>query len=326
MQQLRSLLASGPSSKGHGAAEPPVEAEAPIDSESRKRARDEDADVSGDGLDRGPKRRRSLSNSTAGPSNLGPGSPHRAASKRIRAPADDDTDDDVEADKSHELRSSKRQRLATDEALLGIPSSSSGAAGSGSHTVPPAPATPKRNRAQVDDDSDGDDVDGGNDRGPLGSKRRRVMKDARPTGLPVARTEAGPSTPRQATLDPGGPEPGSAQSHLTSPAGQPTPQPAQYPSHYGLPSSKPLKFSRNTVTMSKIAKMGKRRPWLFGYKTAEGYGIYAFVSCPGANCKHHFSSHPLRDHRARDHILACNQPIRDDRDMIRQYARQGRSF
>lgn len=75
--------------------------------------------------------------------------------------------------------------------------------------------------------------------------------------------------------------------------------------------------------MSKIAKMGKKRPWLFSYKTAEGYGIYAFVKCPAGNCKHHFSSHPLQEYRARDHILGCGQQIRDQRDMVRQYARQG---
>ncbi|KKY35851.1 hypothetical protein UCDDA912_g04123 [Diaporthe ampelina] len=98
--------------------------------------------------------------------------------------------------------------------------------------------------------------------------------------------------------------------------------PVIFPSRYRVPSSKRLKFSRNTITMSKIAKMGKKRPWLFGYDTAEGYGIYAFVKCPGPNCKHHFSSHPLKEDRAHDHILGCNQQIRDDRDMVREYARQ----
>lgn len=69
--------------------------------------------------------------------------------------------------------------------------------------------------------------------------------------------------------------------------------------------------------------MGKTRPWVFGYSTDEGYGLYAFMKCPGQNCKTRFSSHPLRHSQARDHLLSCGQPVLDEQDMVRQYASQG---
>lgn len=290
--------------------------------ESRKRPREDGVDVTEDGLDRESKRQRSLRSATPGPSNSSPVSPQRAAARRLRAPAKY-----AEAIGGQRRGASEPERLmntADAAAPSGVPGSSSGAAGSGSNTADLSPAALKRSRASADDDSEADDVEAEDVRGgPAGSKRRRLMRDTPPASLSIASPQAGPSTPRQATPEPGDVEPGSAQSHVTSLAGPPTPQPARFPSHYDLPSSKPLKFSRNNITMSKITKMGKKRPWLFSYKTAEGYGIYAFVKCPGPNCKHHFSSHPLREGRARNHILACNQQIRDDRDMVRQYARQG---
>lgn len=329
VQQLRSLLATTASSTGQGVDESPVEGEAQPGGESRKRPREEEHTTE-EGLSHEPKRQRSHRDATPGPSNAGRVSPRRASAKGLRASADNATDDGTEDEDAEVIEvqgpgASKQQQPTEEPAYSGVPGSSSGSGGSASYNVP-SQAGLKRARTPDDDDSEGDDVEAGDGRGREGSKRRRLMKGTPPASLPIASPEAGPATPRQATPEPGDLEPGSAQSHLTSLVGQPTPQPDRYPTHYSAPSSSFLKFSRNSIPMSKIVKMGKKRPWLFSYKTAEGNGIYAFVKCPRGNCKHHFSSHPLRDYRARDHILACDQQIRDDRDMVRQYARQGRSF
>lgn len=325
VQQLRSRLATTTSNTGQEADESPVDREVRPGGESRKRPREEDADATEEQLNHEPKRQRSLRDATPGPSNAGPVSARRTSTERLRASADDATNgEDAEVVEGQEPTGSKQQQPKEEPAYSGTPVSSSGAGGSATYNVP-SQAGMKRARTPDDDDSEDNDVEAGDGGGPAGSKRRRLMEDPPSAGLPIAGPEAGPATPRQATPEPRDVEPGSAQSHLTSLAGQVTPQTPGFPSHYRVPSSRFLKFSRNAITMSKIVKMGKKRPWLFGYKTAEGYGIYAFVKCPRGNCKHHFSSHPLRDSRARDHILACNQQIRDDRDMVRQYARQGRS-
>lgn len=307
------------SSTSRGAGEYPFEGEAQPGGESRKRPREESVDATEDDLDHGSKRQRSLRSATPGRSNSSPVSPRRAAAKRLRAPAHD-----AEAGQGQVRRASEPKLLTNAAATSGSPGPSSGATGSASHAVAPPQATPKRAREPADDDSEGDDLEAEDGRGHAGSKRQRLTRETPPASLPIASPQAVPSTPKQATPEPGDLEPGSAQSHVSSLAGPPTPQPAEFPSHYSLPSSEALKFSRNNITMSKITKMGKKRPWLFSYKTAEGTGIYAFVKCPRGNCKHHFSRHPLRGDRAKDHILDCNQQIRDERDMVRQYARQGR--
>lgn len=320
VQELRSRMATTASSTRQGAGESPVEGEVQPGGESRKRPHEEGEDANEEDLNHEPKRRRSIRNATPGPSNAGRVSPRRASAERSEASADPGTDaEDTEVVDSGP-GASMQQQPTEEPAYSGAPGSSSGAGGSSSYIVPPQ-AGRKRARTPDDDDSEGEDVNASDGGGAEGSKRRRLMK-----GTPSASSEAVPVTPRQATPEPGDLEPGSAESHLTLPAGQETPQPISFPAKYSVPSSSFLKFSRNAIPMSKIAKMGKKRPWLFSYKTAEGYGIYAFVKCPRGNCKHHFSSHPLRDSRARDHILGCNQQIRDDRDMVRQYARQGRLF
>ncbi|KAI7782607.1 hypothetical protein LA080_013095 [Diaporthe eres] len=325
VRKLRKILATTESGTGQGADDSHVEGEAQPGGESRKRPREEDADATEEDPNHEPKRQRSLRDATPGPSNAGRLSPRRASAERLRASADNATDDvpedeDAEVIEVQEPLASKQKQPTEEPAYSGAPGSSPGAGGS-SYNVP-SQAGRKRARTPEDDDSEGDDVEAEDGHGPEGSKRRRLMKGTPSVSHHIASPEAVPATPRQATPGPGDVEPGSAQSHLTSPAGPPTPQPVSFPTQYAVPSSSFLKFSRNAIPMSKIVKMGKKRPWLFSYKTAEGYGIYAFVTCPRGNCKHHFSSHPLRDYRAQDHILGCNQQIRDERDMVRQYARQ----
>lgn len=328
VKQLRSRLATTANSTGQGADESPVEGETQPGGESRKRPREEE-DATEEGLNHEPKRQRSYRDATPGPSNAGRVSPRRGSAERLRASADNATNDGTEDEDAEVIEiqgpGASKQQQPTEGPAYSPPGSSSAAGSSASYSVP-SQAGRKRARTPDDDDSEGDDVAAEDGRGPEGSKRRRLMKGTPSASHPVASPEAVPATPRQATPEPGDVEPGSAQSHLTSPAGPPTPQPVSFPTQYAVPSSRFLKFSRNSIPMSKIVKMGKKRPWLFGYKTAEGYGIYAFITCPRGNCKHHFSSHPLRDYRAQDHILGCDQQIRDERDMVRQYGRQGRSF
>lgn len=327
VQELRGLLSRRDARVEQPAKETPAGGEAQLDGESRKRPRDEEEEEEtavDDTLNRAPKRHRTVHSASPGPSNSRHVRSRRAAARRRTTPSADVTDaDDTEVVQGHGPKASTLQRPAESSADSAVLGSSSEAAGSASQIAPAAQAAPKRSRTPEDDASESDDVEAGDGRGPAGSKRRRLMNGAAAASLSIASLQAGPVTPRRATPEPGVIEPGSAQSHLTSPAGQPTPQPDRYPARYGTPSSTFLKFSRNSITMSKIAKMGKKRPWLFSYKTAEGYGIYAFVKCPAGNCKHHFSSNPLKEYRARDHILACGQQIRDQRDMVRQYARQG---
>lgn len=322
VQELRGLISRKDARVEQPAKEKPAGGEAQLDSESRKRPRDEEEEEEtavDDTLNRAPKRHRRVHSASPGPSDSSHVRPRRAAAKRRPTPSADDS----EVYEGRGPRSSTLQRKVESSIDSAIPGSSSEAVVSVSKNAPSAQAAPKRTRTPDDDGSESGDVEASDGRGPAGSKRRRLIKGSASASLSSAGPQAGPVTPRRATPEPGDIEPGSAQSHLTSPAGQPTPQPAEYPTQYGTPSSTFLKFSRNSITMSKIAKMGKKRPWLFSYKTAEGYGIYAFVKCPAGNCKHHFSSHPLRKHRAQDHILACGQQIRDQRDMVRQYARQG---
>lgn len=328
VQELRRLLSRRASSVEQPAEKPSAGGEAKLAGESRKRPRDdgeeEEEEVADNDLSRAPKRYRSVRSASPGPSKSSHVRPRRAAAKRRPTPSADVTGvDDTEVVQGQGPEASTLQRQAEISTDSATQASSSEAAFRASQTTPAAQAAPKRTRTPDDDASESEDVEAYDGRSPAGSKRRRLTKGAASASLPIAGPQAGPVTPRRATPEPGDIEPGSAQSHLTSPAGQPTPQPAEYPAQYGTPSSTFLKFSRNSITMSKIAKMGKKRPWLFSYKTAEGYGIYAFVKCPAGNCKHHFSSHPLRKHRAQDHILACGQQIRDQRDMVRQYARQG---
>lgn len=327
VQELRALLSRRAPSVEHSSKKLPVEGEAQLHGESRKRPRDDEEEeekAADNDLNRAPKRHRSVRSASPGTSNSSHVLSRRAAAKRRPAHSADITDaDDTEVYEGRGSRSSTQQRLVENSTASGNPASSSGDVGSASEVVPASRPAPKRARTPDDDGSESGDVETGDGRGPAGSKRRRLIKGSASASLSIASPQAGPVTPRRATPEPGDIEPGSAQSHLTSPAGQPTPQPDEFPAQYGTPSSTFLKFSRNSITMSKIAKMGKKRPWLFSYRTAEGYGIYAFVKCPAGNCKHHFSSHPLREHRAQDHILACGQQIRDQRDMVRQYARQG---
>lgn len=327
VQELRGLLSRRDARVEQPAKETPAGGEAQLDGESRKRPRDEEEEEEtavDDTLNRAPKRHRTVHSASPGLSNSRHVRSRRAAAKRRRALSADDADgDNTEVVEGRGPKASTQQRLAESSNASGNPVPSSEDAGYASEVVPASQAAPKRARTPDEDGSESDNVEAGDGRGPAGSKRRRLIKGSTSASLSIASPQAGPVTPRRATPQPGDIEPGSAQSHLTSPAGQPTPQPDRYPVQYGTPSSTFLKFSRNSITMSKIVKMGKKRPWLFSYKTAEGYGIYAFVKCPAGNCKHHFSSHPLRKYRAQDHILACGQQIRDQRDMVRQYARQG---
>lgn len=268
----------------------------------RKRSREEGAGPSEDGRDGGAKRQRSLRSASPGPSNQDAAAPQQPVAKRPRRQGDDDDNDEAE-----DGRAVKRQRLTNTAPSASVDATSSGAIASGSRAVPPRQVALKRTRASTEDDYEHNDGDG-DGHGPSGSKRQRLIEETPPMDLHAASSD-------------------SARAHPDQPNPQPAPQQSQFPTHYETPSSQPLNFSRDTITMSKVARMSKtRRPWVFGYSTEEGYGIYAFVDCPGQNCKHHFTSHPLRDHSARDHFLSCNQPFADEQDMVRQYACQGMSL
>lgn len=273
-----------------------------LDPRPTKRSREESAGTIEDG---GPNRQRSVGSASPGPSNRDAAGSRGPAAKRARRQADDHDDDDD--DEAEEGRAVKRQRLTNTAHSASVAATSSGAIASGSRAVPSRRAALKRTRAYTDghDEYNHDDGDG---HGPSGSKRQRLTEE----------------TP---AMDPHAASSNSAQAHPDEPNPQPAPQQPQFPAQYEAPSSQPLNFSRNTITMRNVGKMDKtRRPWVFGYRTEEGYGIYAFVKCPGQNCKHHFSSHPLRGHSARDHFLSCNQPFADEQDMVRQYACQGMSL
>lgn len=292
--------------------------------EPTKRSHEEMAGPSEDGRDGGAKRQRSLGSASPGPSIRDAAAPGEPAAKRARRQADDyDYDDDDEAE---EGRPAKRQRLTNTAPSTSVPAVSSEAVASGSHDVPSRKAALKRARTATDDEYDeGNDGDG--DRhGPSDSKRRRLVEDPHPVELQAASHGAARALPDEPRSEQANLASRQSQGCTSSLAQQPAPQQPQFPEHYETPSSQPLKFSRNTITMGKVAKMGKARPWVFGYNTEEGYGIYAFVKCPGQQCKHHFSNHPLRGHNARDHLLSCNQPVVDDQDMVRQYACQGTSL
>lgn len=332
VEQLRRRLAEAASGTGQGAAEqPPVDDEAPRDplsqdeaphdGGSRKRPRDEDDDdVIEIDPEHFPKRQRSHRSPTPRPTNSDRSPRRRAAAKGLRPAAQDGAAaDDAEAVAGQGASASKAASPSD------APGSSSRAASFGSGVVGPLHAAQKRGREPTDDGSEDDGVEAGEGRGPAGSKRLRLRENTPPAHIFAAHPEAAPSTPKRAATDGDDvEEPGSAQSHADSPATEPSPRPVVFPKSYPAPASKFLKFSRNSINMSKIAKMGKRRPWLFGFKTTEGFGIYAFASCPRGNCKHHFSEHPLREHRAYDHIFDCGQPLRDERHMVKDYAVQGR--
>ena len=250
--------------------------------------------------------------------------PQGSASKRARTPADNDGDAGDE--EVEEGRATKRPklRLKISTASSSTTAMSSAAVASSSRAdIPEQPAS-KRARTPADVDGDGDDQADGAVGEPSRSKRRRLTKDTHPVGLPIASPEAGPSTASKAAGEPASVVSGSSQAHASSAAGQPAPQP-QVPGHYETPSSQPLNFSRSTIDMATVVRRAKARPWLFGYSTDQGYGIYAFTKCPGQDCKHRFSSHPLKDNRARDHFLSCNQPMLDEKHMVGQYASQGMS-
>lgn len=270
--------------------------------ESTMRSRKEGAGPNEDGRDGGAKPQRPLGSADPGPSNRDVAAARRPAAKRARRQADDNDDDG----ETEEGRAVKRQRLTNIAPSTSVPAMSSEAVASGSRAVPPQQAALKRTRASTEDHYEHNDGDG-DGQGPSGSKRRRLIEETPPMDLHAASSN-------------------SARAHPDEPNPQPAPQQPQHPAQYEVPSSQPLNFSRNTITMSKVVRMSKTRPWVFGYNTEEGYGIYAFVKCPGQHCKHHFSSHPLRGHSARDHLLSCNQPITDEQDMVRQYACQGMSL
>lgn len=273
----------------------------------RKPSGEEGAGASGKAPDCGPKRQPPHRSASPGPSNRAAAAPPRPAAKRARRQADDNDDDDDDDDEAGKGKAVKRQRLTNTAPSASAAATSSAAIVSGSRAVPPRRAALKRTRASTEDDYEKNDGDG-DGHGPSGSKRQRLMEGTPPMNLHAASSN-------------------SARAHPDQPNPQPAPQQSQSPAQYETPSSQPLNFSRDTITMSKVARMSKtRRPWVFGYSTEEGYGMYAFVDCPGQNCKHHFTSHPLRNHHARDHFLSCNQPFADEQDMVRQYACQGMSL
>lgn len=332
VRHLRSRLARQDPGAGQGEPEVAIEGEAQPEGQSRKRPREDSEDASDEGESRGQKRQRSLRSDSAGPSTSNAIPPAAAAAKRPRAAAEDDgADEDADAYEGRAPRAAKRQRLMNAGSSLSVPGTGFRAATPGPSAAAPrqAAAAPrraarKRPKPAAGDDGEGDDQEPGGSPGPAAAKRRRGMKDPPPPArLPAASPEAGPSTPRRPPHEPA--VPGTVSSHATSLAGQFTPEPVSFPSHYKIPSSESLKFSRQTIEMGKIVKMGKKRPWLFGYNTPKGgYGIFAFVKCRGRDCKHHFSSHPLENGRAYDHFLSCDQPIRDTRYMVKEYACQGK--
>lgn len=132
-------------------------------------------------------------------------------------------------------------------------------------------------------------------------------------------------SPSAPNLSPGVASSGTADP-LSSPDGCPAPSTGKSPHPPQVPSSQLLGFCKKTVTMRKIAKKGKTRPWLFGQSTAEGYDIYTSVECPSPGCKHQFSSQPLMSGRAEEHIRNCLGLPGEDQDIIRDYASQGRLF
>lgn len=324
VKKLRSRLASAASNARQIDHTPALAGGAPLNHEPRKQPHEESAEPTEDGRNYEPKSQQSVGSASPGPSDPNRAPPGRAAAKRPRAPADNDgIDGDEEEEKSRATKRIKL-RLRKTTASSSVHTTGSGAPEPGAHMVSPQGSASKRARTPADVDGDGDYQGDGDGQGPSGSKRRRLTKGIHHVSLPVASPEARPATASTAASEPANGSSGSSQAHASSVAGQPAPQP-QSSSHYEVPSSQPLNSSRDTINMAKVVKMGKTRPWLFGYRTDEGYGIYAFVKCPGQNCKHHFSTHPLKDDRARDHILSCNQPILDEQDMVRQYASQGMS-
>ncbi|KAL1882871.1 cat eye syndrome chromosome region, candidate 2 [Diaporthe australafricana] len=206
----------------------------------------------------------------------------------------------------------KRQRSLRDDAPIpsdvnngASQSSEAGPSSLGGHPAFDSGGRMKRARDPADGDSDDNEVGEGHE--APASKRRRLQAE-----LPSA--SAPNSSPRVAS--PGTADPLSF--HDGSPAASANEPPPPPP----VPSSQPLGFCKKTVTTSKIAKMGKTRPWLFGHSTAEGYGIYAFVECASPGCKHKFSRHPLMSGRAEEHIRKCLHLPGEDQDIVKNYARQ----
>ncbi|KAJ0115752.1 hypothetical protein J7T55_010575 [Diaporthe amygdali] len=289
--QLQYLLGTKSSGTRTSTEERVVEGRTQPKGGSLKRPRDEDTEATGDCRKNGDKRRRLTAGGTSDP---------------------------ITSNAVPLQRNARKQPVSMGQVEAG-PSGSAGNA--------PDSSRGRQKRAKIPEDDESDDNDGleaGEGYGPTAPKRQRLEKSR-----PSARMAT--SSPQAADPEPVVPASRvpkavspilDSEQNLSPAAGPSSPRARGLSSPSVEPSSQPLGFSRNTVTMSKIAKMGKRRPWLFGYSTAEGYGIYAFVECPASGCKHHFSSHPLRQGRAQDHISDCNQPLLDERDIVKQYARQ----
>ncbi|POS76995.1 hypothetical protein DHEL01_v204614 [Diaporthe helianthi] len=328
VQQLRARLASKASKTAKNDHAPATQAEAPLSHEPRVTL-EKNAEPKQDGQAHGPEPQQSNHSANPGPSDRDAIPLVKTASKRPRQPAGDDQQ--KEQHPPAETRAAKRQRLAdVVVAPSSLPATSPVASVPDSSAAPSQRPSSKRSRTPSDVDNDGDDQgEGGDSRGASSPKRRRLIRAATSAGgLPADNAEAGPSTageptPHEAAAD----VPGSSQAQASSAASVQTappqqPQQPQQPAVSVAPSSQALPSSSNTVTMSKIAKMGKTRPWVFGYNTDEGYGLYAIFKCPRPNCKQRFSSHPLKNNHARDHFVSCGQPVVDEQDMVRQYASQ----
>ncbi|KUI68533.1 mRNA export protein mlo3 [Cytospora mali] len=92
--------------------------------------------------------------------------------------------------------------------------------------------------------------------------------------------------------------------------------------HDRTPSSQPLGFTTETVLSSRITKMGRSRPWVFEFESAAGLGLYAFMKCPAAGCRHKFSENPLEQGSAVNHFNACGVEVHSEKHMIKEYASQ----
>ncbi|KAG8166616.1 hypothetical protein KVR01_002305 [Diaporthe batatas] len=342
VQKLRASLASTAPTAHQDTQTPGLDSGAPLDQRSGKRSHEQSVEPEKDGPSRVSK--RPMSNPGINPNHCTDplGQPGLKSYRQMMGLERNDEEDEIDQSEVVEERAPKRQRLTEPAAVTNLAATSSGpsrpgpsaartrlaATSSGpSRRVPTAAPVQRRSskrlRAQADADNDSDDDDdGGESHGASRSKRRRLTKDTNSAGLPHASPEAGPSTASKEMHEPAALLSHSGQARASSAAGQPAPEQGKKPVHYPAPASQALPSSRNTVAMSKLAKMGKTRPWVFGYSTDEGYGLYAFMKCPRRNCKQRFASDSLRNNHARDHLSGCGQAFIDEQDMVRQYASQ----
>ncbi|KAJ9148412.1 hypothetical protein NKR23_g5234 [Pleurostoma richardsiae] len=71
----------------------------------------------------------------------------------------------------------------------------------------------------------------------------------------------------------------------------------------------------------KITELRKLPYWVFEYRFSRGLSLCT-LRCPSPTCSAPvFSKHPLKRSRAASHLKSCGVPFRNERDIIRKYAR-----